>query len=71
MRWADALLNRDLTFAYHALAIDEKRQDFRPCLWDERNRRPGQKIIQVRLAGVHSDMGGYRPGRGPTNISLH
>ena len=70
-RWADARLNQEIAFAYHALAIDEQRQDFQPCLWDERNRQPGQTMEQVWFAGVHSDVGGYHARRGLANISLH
>ena len=70
-RWADARLNPEIAFAYHALAIDERRKDFQPCPWDERNRRPGQTMEQVWFAGVHSDVGGYHPDRGLANISLH
>lgn len=70
-RWANARLNPEIAFAYHALAIDEKRRDFRPCLWDERNRGEGQTLEQVWFAGVHSDVGGYHPERGLANISLH
>ena len=70
-RWANARLNPEIAFAYHALAIDEKRRDFRPCLWDERNRREGQTLEQVWFAGVHSDVGGYHSERGLANISLH
>ena len=72
-RWADARLNPDIAFAYHALAIDERRKDFRPCLWvwDEAKKRPEQTMEQVWFAGVHSDVGGYHPKRGLANISLH
>ena len=70
-RWTNARLNPEITFAYHALAIDERRKDFRPCLWDARNTRTGQTLEQVWFAGVHSDVGGYHPQRGLANISLH
>ena len=70
-RWADARLNPEIAFAYHALAIDEKRRDFQPCLWDEENLQPEQTMEQVWFAGVHSDVGGYHPERGLANISLH
>ena len=70
-RWTDARLNPEIAFAYHALAIDERRRDFRPCLWDERNVQPEQTMEQVWFAGVHSDVGGYDPKRGLANISLH
>ena len=70
-RWTNARLNPEITFAYHALAIDERRMDFRPCLWDARNAQPGHTLEQVWFAGVHSDVGGYHPRRGLANISLH
>ena len=70
-RWTDARLNPEIAFAYHALAIDERRHDFQPCLWDERNVQPEQTMEQVWFAGVHSDVGGYHPKRGLANISLH
>ena len=70
-RWTNARLNPDIAFAYHALAIDERRKDFRPCLWDERKRKDRQTVKQVWFAGVHSDVGGYYPKRGLANISLH
>ena len=70
-RWSDARLNPEIAFAYHALAIDERRQDFQPCLWDNQNLQPGRSMEQVWFAGVHSDVGGYHPKRGLANISLH
>ena len=70
-RWTDARLNPDIAFAYHALAIDERRRDFQPCLWDERNLQSEQTMEQVWFAGVHSDVGGYHAKRGLANISLH
>jgi len=70
-RWTNSRLNPDVRYAYHALAIDERREDFRPCLWDPRNLQPGQTMEQVWFAGVHSDVGGYHPKRGLANISLH
>ena len=70
-RWTNAKLNPEIAFAYHALAIDERRKDFQPCLWDDGNIQSGQTVEQVWFAGVHSDVGGYHPKRGLANISLH
>ena len=70
-RWADARLNPETAFAYQALAIDERRRDFQPSLWEEENRQPEQTVEQVWFAGVHSDVGGYHRKRGLANISLH
>jgi uncharacterized protein (DUF2235 family) len=63
-------LNPETKFGYQALAIDEKRNDFPPCLWDERNKVLGQTIEQVWFAGVHSDVGGWYDERGLSNTAL-
>ena len=70
-RWHDASLNPEVRYGYHALAIDEKRRDFPPCLWDEANVREGQTVEQVWFAGVHSDVGGWYDERGLSNVALH
>jgi uncharacterized protein (DUF2235 family) len=54
--------------ARHALAIDEKRFDFRPDVWTE--VRPGQTMEQRWFAGVHSNVGGGLKTDGLANIAL-
>lgn len=47
--------------AFHALAIDERRQPFLPSIWKVQQPSPGQppqNVKQVWFAGVHSDVGG-------------
>lgn len=45
--------------ARQALAIDERRFDFRPEIWSR--ARPGQDMVQRWFPGVHSNVGGgYR-----------
>lgn len=70
-RFHDAQLNPDVKYGFHALAIDEKRSQFQPSLWDERNIQPPQTIEQVWFAGFHSDVGGWYDERGLPNITLH
>lgn len=70
-KFHDARLNPEVKFGYHALAIDEKRRDFPPYLWDESNILQGQTIEQVWFAGVHSDVGGWYDERGLSNIALN
>ena len=70
-RFHDATLNRDVRFGYHALSIDERREDFLPSPWDETRAISGQTIEQVWFAGVHSDVGGWYDDRGLSNIALH
>ena len=50
--------------ARHAVAIDERRKDFSPTLWTEKEK---VDVKQVWFAGVHSDVGG---GGGPKNKRL-
>ena len=69
-RFHDTRLNPEVRYGYHALAIDEKRRDFAPCLWDESNVAAGQTIEQVWFAGAHSDVGGWHDERGLSNIAL-
>ena len=66
----DDRLNADVTNAYHAMAIDEKRKKFPVSLWDETDLAPGQTVEQVWFAGVHSDVGGYYKERDLSNITL-
>ena len=53
----DVKLSSHVPFAYHALAIDERRRPFRPSLWQAQNNDE-QIVEQVWFAGVHSDVGG-------------
>lgn len=57
-RFHDLKLGRNVENAYHAMAIDEKRQAFEPTLWQEPPVHAGQTIEQVWFSGVHSDVGG-------------
>lgn len=62
--------NSDIQIGRQALAIDERRCNFRPSLWDE--PAEGQDLKQVWFAGVHCDVGGSyaRKESGLSNISL-
>jgi len=72
-KWHDGRLNPDVSYGYHALAIDEQRKDFIPALWFENSAdlAVGQVVEQVWFAGVHSNVGGWYDERGLSNISLH
>jgi uncharacterized protein (DUF2235 family) len=55
--------------AAHALAIDEKRDEFVPTLWT--GKAPAGSVIeQVWFAGCHSDVGGGYKDRGLADIPL-
>ena len=65
----DTDLHDDTASAYHALAIDERRGEFRPTLWT-RSGRPDQILKQVWFTGVHSEVGGGSAEVGLSNITL-
>lgn len=52
-RFADNTLNAKVKHAFHAISVDEKRNDFAPTLWDQRGG-----IKQVLFPGAHADVGG-------------
>lgn len=64
-----AFANLDLSprvaYGLHAVAIDEKRLDFTPTLWN-----PRQGIEQSWFAGVHCDVGGGYASRKLADITL-
>ena len=55
--------------ARHAVAIDEKRYDFRAELWEGSNE--GQDMKQRWFAGGHGNVGGSCPNDGMANCALH
>lgn len=54
--------------ARHALAVDERRFDFKPELW--RDRAPGRTLEQRWFAGSHANVGGGSVHDGLANVSL-
>lgn len=64
----DNRLSSAVDFAFHALAIDESRKEFRACPWRTAPER-GQ-TEQCWFSGNHRDMGGVRGDPGLANIAL-
>lgn len=58
IKFQNRTLHPDVRAGYHAIAIDERRRQFVPTLWDA--PAPGQTIEQVWFTGVHCDVGGGR-----------
>jgi uncharacterized protein (DUF2235 family) len=59
----DVDLSTTVKYAYHAVAIHERRSDFTPTLWKQQldggtPKRPDQILEQVYFPGVHCDVGG-------------
>jgi len=62
----DTKMGSNVSFARHALAIDEEREDFAPTIW---HPKPGVDLKQVWFAGAHADIGGSYPPDKQTGIS--
>jgi hypothetical protein len=66
----DTQLSSHVHHAYHALAIDEQREPFRPCLWMQDPNPGGQTLQQVWFSGVHTEVGGGSRNSGLSDIAL-
>jgi uncharacterized protein (DUF2235 family) len=67
----DTDLGAHVENAFHALALDETRDDFKPTLWvqDPAIQAKGQLLKQVWFAGVHSNVGGGYEEHGLSDIA--
>ncbi|RYU92183.1 DUF2235 domain-containing protein [Mucilaginibacter terrigena] len=70
----DTTLSSYVDYAYHALAIDERRKSFVPTLWQQSKNVQENDIKQVFeqrwFVGVHSNIGGGYPDEGLSDITL-
>ena len=55
-RWADTVLGPHVEHALHALAIDERREEFKPTPME--SATDGQTLLQVWFPGDHGSVGG-------------
>jgi uncharacterized protein (DUF2235 family) len=55
-RFTDTRLSPKVEHGFHAMALDEKRTDFTPTLWDA-----ADNVIQMVFPGAHADVGGGYP----------
>lgn len=55
-RFADTKLSDKVRHGFHAVALDERRSDFAPTLWE-----PAEGVAQVLFPGAHGDVGGGYP----------
>jgi hypothetical protein len=63
-------LAANVTYAYHALGLDEQRTAFRPTLWEGPVPPQVQDMQQVWFPGVHSNVGGGYAEAGLSNGAL-
>lgn len=66
----DVKLGRQIKYAYHALALDERRKVFSPALWEMSSDVNPQTCEQVWFPGVHSNVGGGYADSGLSDIAL-
>jgi len=65
----DTKLSTIVENAYHALAIDEHRQDYLAALWNP-STAPQQKLEQRWFVGAHCDVGGGYKDRRLSDMTL-
>lgn len=74
-KFHDVKLSRKVRYAFHALAIDEKRKQFSPTLWElsktVKNDPKHEQVLQQRwFAGVHSNVGGGYADHGLSDLAM-
>jgi uncharacterized protein (DUF2235 family) len=71
-RWEfhDVKLSSYVDYAYQAVAIDERRPQFSPTLWEQQAHSVGQVMEQCWFAGVHTNVGGGYHDSGLSDITF-
>jgi uncharacterized protein (DUF2235 family) len=67
----DVALGTNVDYAFHAVAIDEKRGPFQATLWQYPNHRYFQRAEQVWFPGAHADIGGGYAQTGLSTRTLY
>lgn len=70
LEFHDVELGGHVDNAFQALAIDERRRAFEPCVWRKRDGACCQRLEQVWFAGAHSNIGGGYRDTGLSDIAL-
>lgn len=58
LQFHDTEVSSIVDYAFHAVAIDEKRKPFQAALWQNPFHQDFVRVEQVWFPGVHSDIGG-------------
>jgi uncharacterized protein (DUF2235 family) len=70
-QFQDTNLRPHIENAFHALALDERREDFVPTLWSKLPNAPTtQRLQQVWFPGAHSNIGGGYAEHGLSDVAL-
>ena len=67
----DTTLSSIVDYAFHALALDEKRRHYIPTLWSYAFHHNNKGIEQVWFPGCHSDVGGGVDSEGLSSLPLY
>jgi len=74
-KFHDVTLSSTVNYAYHAVAIDERRKLFEPTLWVPSAKVLSGEVKQISeqrwFPGVHCNVGGGYKDRGLSNGPLH
>ncbi len=70
LQFHDVKLSSYVDNAFQALAVDERRAAFEPCLWDQQPHARGQRLEQAWFAGVHSNVGGGYAESGLSDLAF-
>lgn len=65
----DTRLSGIVENAFHAIAVDEHREDYKATLWDPQEK-PGQTLEQVWFPGAHADVGGGYADQPLSDVTL-
>lgn len=64
-KFANTTLSEKVSHGFHAVALDERRNDFAPTLWDS-----APTVTQLLFPGAHGDVGGgYPTANGESGLS--
>ena len=70
-KFQDTNLGLHIENGFHALALDEHREDFVPTLWSKLPNAPAnQRLEQVWFPGAHSNVGGGYAEHGLSDVAL-
>lgn len=66
----DVTLSSHVDYAYQALAVDERRKPFAPCIWTKQPTATNQVLEQAWFPGTHSNVGGGYEETGLSDCAL-
>ncbi len=66
----DMKLSSYVDNAFQVLAIDERREAFEPCIWEQQEHASNQCLEQIWCSGTHSNIGGGYEDTGLSDISF-